>query len=247
MEAGAQKADPDRASTLLHPPSGLVVQEEERGEASPVGPKDPGDLRDVVVPVGRKQVCEHRGQQDEVERLIVERKAVFAGGDAALGVVVPVVEVSDLEMEVRIARRDRLLTPLDATLYDVDPFIPAMQPAGEAHGDPPHAASDVEDVLVGTETGQIHEELPELHSGGAKITAPDKGQTVGRRQWIASTAECRVAAVQGYRAHVRLRAYEANVLQFAAELSRYRRRRTRLLSTTVRVRPGHRPAARASA
>src|SRR5215831_10027907 len=163
--------------------------------------------------------------------MILEWKAVFARRETPNRVVVTVVEICHLKMEVRIARRDRLLAPVDSTAHDVDSLVAAPQPAGEPDCDPAHPAADVEDILVGAKTAQIREELPKLHSGGAKVTAPDKAKTVRRRQRIARTAECRVAGVEGHSARKRRRAHEADVLQFAAQLPRYRCRRTRLPRT----------------
>src|SRR6266487_931741 len=97
-------------------------------------------------------MCEHRGQHDEVEGLILERKAVLARLNAPNGVVVPVVEVSHLKVEVRIVRRDRLPTPLDSTPHDVDALVPALQPTREPDGGSAHPAADIEDVLLRTKT-----------------------------------------------------------------------------------------------
>src|SRR5262249_43685478 len=156
-------------------------------------------LRHVVVSIGRKQMSEHRGQHDEVEGSILEGEAILARRDAPFGVVMPVVEIGDLKMEVRVARRHSLLTPLDSTPDDVDPFVPALQPPREPDGDPAYAAADVEDVFVRTKTAQIHEEIPKLLSGDPKVTAADEPQAARRRQRIAS-AEDRIAGVLGRRA-----------------------------------------------
>lgn len=102
-------------------------------------------------------------------------------------------------MEVRVVRRDRPPAPLDSTPHDVDSFVAALQPAGEADRDPPYSATDIEHVLIRAETAQIHEELPKLVSGGPEVAAPDKPQPARRRQRIPS-AEDRIAGVEGRRA-----------------------------------------------
>src|SRR4028119_1188209 len=49
----------------------LHVQQEEGGQTSPSGCQHPSDLREVVVHLVRKQMCEYRSQEHEVEGRVV--------------------------------------------------------------------------------------------------------------------------------------------------------------------------------
>jgi FkbM family methyltransferase len=215
--AGTLEAEVHRVSTLVHAPYGLIVEQEERAEAAPLRAQNAGDLRDVVVSSVRKQMGEDRCQHGEVERSILEREPVLASREAPHRVVVPVVEIGHLKTEVRIVRRDGLLTPLDSARDDVDSFVPALQPIGEPNGGSAHTATDIEDVLTRTKISQIHEEFPKLVSGGTKVAAPDKCEAARRRQRIARAAKGCIAGVKSRRAHERRWAHQADVLKFSTQ------------------------------
>ena len=165
-------------------------------------------------------MCEHGHQQHEVKRFVLEREAVLARQEAPHGVVVSVVDVGHLKVKVRIPGRNRLVTPVDSARHHVDSFVPALQPSGKADGGPAHSAANIEDVLIRTETPQIHEERPKLVSGCAKVTTPHEPQAAWRSQGIAS-AKGRFVGVESNRTHECGRAYESDVLEFAAQLPRH--------------------------
>ena len=117
---------------------------------------------------------------------VLERKAILARRITAHRVVVPVVDIGDLKLEVRVARRDRPLTPLDSTPHDVDSFISALQPAGEADGDPAHSAADIEHVVVQDEdrprpTKSSRNSFPAVRKSPLPTNPRRRGGVIGSR------------------------------------------------------------------
>ena len=96
-------------------------------------------------------------QIDEVERRVVVREDdTSSRGLRAVGVVAAVVQVGDLEAEVRVGGV-ALAAPRDAVAVDVEAVVgaPGREVSGQRPGHPADAAADVEHALVAAERGEV--------------------------------------------------------------------------------------------
>src|SRR5258708_10621244 len=138
-----------------------------RAEAAPRRLEHPADFGRILLDILREHVGKDRRQKHEIECAIVERELVLGGGMPTLRMVVPVMDVSDKESKVGVARRDLALAPLDSMRDDVESHILACgEVLGQWYGDSSDATADLEHAFVGFQVAELPKSSQELIADG---------------------------------------------------------------------------------
>src|SRR4051794_14554908 len=99
-------------------------------------------------------------------------------------------DVGDLEVEVRMPRRDLAPAPVHGGGNDVEALVAAGEPVLEGVRHPPAATADVEHVVVRLEAPELDEVPAELVAHGQVVAAAHQQlQPPGRQARVAAAAE----------------------------------------------------------
>src|SRR5436190_5224732 len=138
-----------------------------------------------------RDVGEQRKREREVEIAVRKWKPVLGRGLRAVGVVESVVDVGDLEAEVRMPGRDCLKAPPDVAPINVEALIGAAGKASRQRGgESTRTTSDVEDALVTAKPKLVVEDLHPSLADPLAVGIPARQPVTARRdQRIPITSE----------------------------------------------------------
>jgi hypothetical protein len=134
----------------------FAVEQEHRYEAASVRLQDTEDLRDIVLDFIGQHVREDRGDDRQIEGVVVEGEMKGGRGNRTLRIAMSRADICKREVKIRQLRLQLPSTPFDQGQCRIEPLVAALaaQISGEGPRQSPAATTHVQNRCIRSQTAQ---------------------------------------------------------------------------------------------